>query len=374
MANNKTAPPALEAPLVPLKGVRVDALVALKIIKHASGAFPSIVTGQLLGMEVEGVIEITHSFPFPAVEQTPTNDFGDNNASNTAILAPRSKSNAWYQSEMMKCLREINVDSNVMGWYQSTNLGNFVTKELVENQYYYQSSTQLNERTVALVYDAARSTQGALSIRSFRLTPQLMNAMKDGKFTTESLQKYSLTYKELFQELPVTIHNSHLVNSLLHQLSSSPSTLPSFTSSLRQSTLPPPLFPNYDSLDLSIDPFLEKNCDLLLDSIETHYTELNNAQYYQRQLAREHAKITAWQQKRKAENISRAALKQPPLPEDEWQKLFKLPQEPSRLEALLNSRQIEQYAKQVDGFTAAVTAKMFAVNGGLAKIDRKSVV
>jgi len=114
---------------------------------------------------------------------------------------------------------------------------------------------------------------------------------------------------------------------------------------------------------------LEKNCDLLLDSIETHYTELNNAQYYQRQLAREQAKITAWQQKRKAENVSRAVLKQPPLPEDEWQKLFKLPQEPSRLEALLNSRQIEQYAKQVDGFTAAVTAKMFAVNGGLAKAE-----
>ena len=184
-----------------------------------------------------------------------------------------------------------------------------------------------------------------------------------------SLQKYSLTYKELFQELPVTLHNSHLVSSLLHQLSCSPSTLPSFTSSLRQNTLPPPLFPNFDSLDLSIDPFLEKNCDLLLDSIETHYTELNNAQYYQRQLAREQTKITTWQQKRKAENVSRVALKQPPLPEDEWQKLFKLPQEPSRLEALLNSRQIEQYAKQVDGFTAAVTAKMFAVNGGLAKTE-----
>jgi len=197
----------------------------------------------------------------------------------------------------------------------------------------------------------------------------IVSSQKSDLLYITSLQKYSLTYKELFQELPVTIHNSHLVSSLLHQLSSSPSTLPSFTSSLRQNTLPPPLFPNFDSLDLSIDPFLEKNCDLLLDSIETHYTELNNAQYYQRQLAREQTKITAWQQKRKAENVSRAALKQPPLPEDEWQKLFKLPQEPSRLEALLNSRQIEQYAKQVDGFTAAVTAKMFAVNGGLAKTE-----
>lgn len=57
--------------------------------------------------------------------------------------------------------------------------------------------------------------------------------------------------------------------------------------------------------------------------------------------------------------------KQTPLPEDEWQRLFKLPQEPSRLETLLNSRQIEQYAKQVDGFTASVSSKMFAVKSNL---------
>jgi len=127
----------------------------------------------------------------------------------------------------------------------------------------------------------------------------------------------------------------------------------------------PPLFPNFDSLDLSIDPFLEKTCDLLLDSIETHHTELNNHQYYQRQLGREQTKITAWQQKRKAENAGRVAAKQTPLPEDEWTRLFKLPQEPSRLEVLLNSRQVEQYARQVDGFTASVSGKMFAVKSNL---------
>ncbi|KAI5808731.1 hypothetical protein DFH27DRAFT_540864 [Peziza echinospora] len=358
----------------PLKSVRVDALVALKIIKHASGAFPSIVTGQLLGLEVDGCLQITHSFPFPTVEPTPSADVfthnqNDNAAASAAILAPRSKANTYYQAEMMKCLREINVDSNVVGWYQSSNLGNFITKELVENQYFYQSSSQLNERTVTIVYDGARSTQGALALRAFRLTPQLMAAMKEGKFTSESLIKHNLTYKETLQEIPVWIHNSHLITSLLHQLTTPPATLPPFTTAVRQNPLPPPLFPNYDSLDLSIDPFLEKNCDLMLDTIEAHYTELNNAQYYQRQLAREQAKITAWQQKRKAENILRVAAKQTPLPEDEWTKLYKLPQEPSRLEALLNSKQIEQYAKQVDGFTAAVTAKMFAVNGGLAKSD-----
>jgi len=53
------------------------------------------------------------------------------------------------------------------------------------------------------------------------------------------------------------------------------------------------------------------------------------------------------------------------LPEDEWQKLFKLPVEPSRLEIMLNSRQVEQYARQVDGFTASVSAKLFAAKGNL---------
>jgi translation initiation factor 3 subunit H len=125
------------------------------------------------------------------------------------------------------------------------------------------------------------------------------------------------------------------------------------------------LDPNFDSLDLSIDPFLEKTCDLLLESIEAHHTELNNHQYYQRSLAREQAKITQWQTKRKAENATRAATKQPLLPEDEWTRLFKLPSEPSRLEILLNSRQVEQYARQVDGFTAGVTGKMFAVKSNL---------
>lgn len=186
-----------------------------------------------------------------------------------------------------------------------------------------------------------------------------------------SLQKSRLTYKDILVELPVTIHMSHLITQFMHQLPTQPPTeelkYPSNIYSLLKDpdTFNSPLHPNFDALDLSIDPFLEKTSDLLLDSIETHNTELNNHQYYQRQLGREQAKITAWQQKRKAENAARAASKQPLLPEDEWTRLFKLPQEPSRLETMLNSRQIEQYARQVDGFTANVSGKMFAVKNNL---------
>lgn len=187
--------------------------------------------------------------------------------------------------------------------------------------------------------------------------------------TQNSLQKSKLSFKDILVEFPIHVHNSHLLTSYLHQLPSAALetdvTMPTSLSDLQGEPIKMPLHPSVDILDLSIDPFLEKTCDLLLDSIESHYTELNNHQYYQRQLAREQTKITAWQTKRKAENAGRVAAKQQPLPEDEWQRIFKLPQEPSRLEGMLNAKQVEQYSKQIDGFTANVSAKMFAVRGNL---------
>ena len=187
-----------------------------------------------------------------------------------------------------------------------------------------------------------------------------------------SIQKSNLRYQDILIEIPIQIHNSHLLTSFLHDLPQAPpeKSALDFPASLAELSHDPntssnPLAPNLDALDLSIDPFLEKSCDLILDSIEHHQTEQNNAQYYQRSLAREQAKIQAWQAKRKQENQQRAQQKQPPLDENEWQKLFKLPQEPSRLEALLVGRQVEQYARQVDGFSATVSGKMFGVRGNL---------
>jgi translation initiation factor 3 subunit H len=183
------------------------------------------------------------------------------------------------------------------------------------------------------------------------------------------MQKSKLTYKDVLVELPIIVHNSHLLTSFLHQLPAEPAKkeleFPASLADLHATQPPIPLYPNLESLDLSIDPYLEKTCDSLLDSIETHYTELNNFQYYQRQLAREQTKITAWKTKRTAENASRAQQKLAPLPEDEWERLFKLPTEPSRLEGMLNARQVEQYSRQVDGFTASITSKMFAVKSNL---------
>ncbi|KAJ6131174.1 Eukaryotic translation initiation factor 3 subunit H [Penicillium sp. IBT 18751x] len=352
----------------PLVAVKVEALVVMKIIKHCSQTFPTTATGSLVGLDNEGLLEITNSFPLPVVE-TPVESHSDNAAPNPAASAPRTKANAVYQAEMIRMMREVNIDANNVGWYTSANMGNWVNMNVIENQYFYQK--EMNERTVALIHDVSRSAQGALSLRAFRLSAKFMEAFKENKFNSEELQKSNLRYQDIFEELPIEIHNSHLITSLIHQLqcpsTSGPTDLPPSLSALESSPFSKSSIftPNFDNLSLSVDPFLEKNCDLLLDSIEAHNTETNNYQYYQRVLGREQQKINNWKQKRSQENATRAALKQPLLPEDEWQRLFKLPAEPSRLEAMLNTRQVEQFSRQVDSFVSSATGKMFAVKGNM---------
>ncbi|KAL8740922.1 MAG: hypothetical protein Q9190_006424, partial [Brigantiaea leucoxantha] len=134
-------------------------------------------------MDVKSTLEVTNSFPFPAVDMASTDTGGHHDITNPAAAAPRQKTNTAYQTEMIKKLREVNVDANNVGWYTSANLGNFVNRETIENQYFYQK--ELNERTVAIVHDVSRSSQGSLSLRAFRLSPIFMAARKEDKFTTE---------------------------------------------------------------------------------------------------------------------------------------------------------------------------------------------
>jgi translation initiation factor 3 subunit H len=132
-------------------------------------------------MDQNGTVEVTNSFPFPTVDVS-TSDSHQNDTSALAAAAPRQKANIAYQNEMIKHLKEVNVDANNVGWYTSATMGNFVNLSFIENQYHYQKD---NEQTVALVHDVSRSSQGSLSLRAFKLSASFMAAYKEGKFTTE---------------------------------------------------------------------------------------------------------------------------------------------------------------------------------------------
>ena len=152
----------------------------MRIIKHSAQTFPSVATGSMVGLDKDGVLEITNCFPFPSVDSGSDGHDGQN----MAAAAPRAKANVAYQNEMIRCLREVNVDAANVGWYTSTSMGNFINQNTIENQHFYQKEP--NERAVTLVHDVSRSSQGSASLRAFRLSPLFVTSLKEGKFTTET--------------------------------------------------------------------------------------------------------------------------------------------------------------------------------------------
>lgn len=100
---------------------------------------------------------------------------------------------------------------------------------------------------------------------------------------TFSLARHNLTHRDILEELPLEVYNSHLVTSLLHTIESPKGVT---------------LSPNFDTLDLSVDPYLEKNLEYLIEGMDEWTYEQGNLQYFQRQLGREQTKIAAWQAKR----------------------------------------------------------------------------
>ena len=74
--------------------------VVLKIIKHCKENLPNLVTGQLLGLDIGSTLEVTNCFPYP----------------NRGVEEEDGEDDGMYQLEMMRCLRDVNVDNNHVGW------------------------------------------------------------------------------------------------------------------------------------------------------------------------------------------------------------------------------------------------------------------
>ncbi|KAF9173467.1 hypothetical protein BGX21_000807 [Mortierella sp. AD011] len=348
MPANKELSAALDIEgTVPIHSVQLDAMVVLKIVKHCRESAPATVTGQLMGLDVNGVLEVTHSFPMPKNQES--EDF----------------EGSQYQLQMMRCLREVNVDDNSVGWYQSTNMGNFMNQSLIEHQFEFQ---QALNKSVLIIHDVARSSMGNLNLRALRLTPAFMKLYKEKKFTTEALAKAKLTFSNIFEELPITIRNTALLNALLFELETSDdsvevstSHLTTYKNSSNNTSNKSVLTPSFDMLDLSLDPYVAKNLENLMDTIDEHQQEQGNYAYWQRSVERENKKKAAYLANRKTENARRAQAGQAALPNEDVDSMFKLPAEPSRLDHLLISGQIDNYCKQINEFAGPTLGKLFAV-------------
>ena len=241
--------------------VELDGLVVLKIIKHCHEALPGFVTGQLLGLDIGRTLEVTNCFAFP----TKDDDAGGGGKGD----GDDDEDGAEYQIEMMRSLREVNVDNNTVGWYQSTYFSSFIDDSCIETQFNYQENIK---NCCVIIYDPSRARAAGLALRAFRLTDAFMAEYKEGKFAGDAAAA-AASGSEIFQELPLKVRNSHLASALLLELQDEvgfPSTASDFS-----------------RLELHTNPFLEKQMQLLIECIDDLQQESHKMQQHERNLYRQ---------------------------------------------------------------------------------------
>jgi len=309
----------------PVTEVHIEGLALLKIVKHCQESLPQLSSGSLLGLAQDnGVLEITHSFPFP--------DSTDNKASagdddeNTALIDGHE-----FQLEMMRMLREVNVDNNCVGWYQSMYLGSYSTHSLVENQLSYQ--TDLSPNAVVILYDPIQTSHGNLVLKCYRLTQNCIDVKAQNKNTF-------LDPKLIFEQLPIKIINSSLVQGFLYDVSDGKHG----DYNAYDTT--------FDRLDLSTSPYLEKHLEFLCTWVDDLITEQHKFQYYTRSLSRNEKKF-------RSGNQNASGKKK----EEELQAAWSANEAPRRMESLLISNQIRTYCDQMDKFAGGGFGKLYLAGG-----------
>lgn len=95
------------------------------------------------------------------------------------------------------------------------------------------------------------------------------------------MSKVGLSFSDVFEEIPIKITNSNLIKAFLLELEESGR-----------------VESDFERLDLSTNPMLEKNLETICDCLDDLAQEQNKFQYYQRNLQKQLTQRTAWLQKR----------------------------------------------------------------------------
>src|SRR5579859_827470 len=145
----------------------------MKIIKQCKDFFPSPSSGNLLGLDVNGTLQITNCYPLPSSQ--------DELPPNVNLESERKKQQGVWE----KSIGEVNLDNNMVGWYTNAYLGSFLNARVVDGLLAAGQKQMLSDKAVLVVHDISRSSSGPVSMRAFRLTSSFLAAHKEGKFTAE---------------------------------------------------------------------------------------------------------------------------------------------------------------------------------------------
>lgn len=295
----------------------------MKIVKHCheeSASNMDVAQGALLGLVVDNRLEITNCFGFPK--------------HNDDTLDEEE-----YQLAMMRRLRRVNLDHFHVGWYQSADVGNFLSLPLLESQYHYQTSI---EESVVVIYDTQKSARGFLTLKAYRLTPAAIEMYKEGEFTPEALLKLKVGYENLFSQIPIVIRNSALTNIMMSELGEMV-----------------PEEGGTSFLDLGTASVLEGQLRCLMDRVDELNQEAIKFNRYQQLVNRQQQDKHRYLGKRAQENASRLSKDEAPLPEEDINKLFRPHPVPPRLNPMIVSGQIGTYCQHISQFCSQSLAKLY---------------
>ena len=119
--------------------------------------------GIILGLDLDGVLEIEDSFALPGGETT--------------------LSQSSYSSRLLQHLRDLETPDSPVGVYLSTSNGGFVTRTALDLLKAVEGMTKRG-KGVLIVHDASRGNGGDLGIKAYRLTDGAREAAKQGKWDT----------------------------------------------------------------------------------------------------------------------------------------------------------------------------------------------
>jgi translation initiation factor 3 subunit H len=112
----------------------------MKIIKQCRDFFPSSNSGHLLGLDVNDTLQVTNSYPLPSSQ--------DELPHGANLETERRRQQALW----IKGLSEVNVDNNIVGWYQNACLGNFMNSRVVNGLIAAGQNQRLNDKAVLIIH------------------------------------------------------------------------------------------------------------------------------------------------------------------------------------------------------------------------------
>mmetsp|Transcript_3816 Transcript_3816/g.7288 ORF Transcript_3816/g.7288 Transcript_3816/m.7288 type:complete len:366 (-) Transcript_3816:913-2010(-) len=335
--------PVVEAELI--RRVELQGLVVMKIVQRCCEAFPMTVAGQLLGMNLGEVLEITNCYPFPTSAGHETAGFDDQMPS-TPLSVASEVDRSQYQMDMMRCVREVNVDHQVVGWYQSTGsqMGSFLSMGWIETQYSYQNNLR---NVVCLVFDPVRTEEGTLSLHAYRLTDNFMFLWRKGDFSSLAFGKELVKADNLLEEVPILVRENALASAFLASIGTSAE-----FEGVNEVA--------YSRLEFSEKPILESTMEYIINDMDELGKEGGKYAMFVRSFIRQKTQQAEWLRRRKAENRNRKAMGQELLPEEEDVKSL-LSAESSRLESKMLLKELAGYVDSIKTLASEYIVKQSVV-------------